>query len=469
MSLINGTSELTKPRPAADTTTRPPVNANTSTPKVDRSAADDARRKAAEQAKFVASLLEENDARAFQLSLLDETERRQLVMKAMRDAELGAAAVGLELTQTQRDTIEEGVTRLYDEGKAREAIKIIDQARLDLATAKGEIEARDAFIQRKLAADLLGATEDQKAAYAQILGQQYDMEASKRRQKELEEGVTALEQQRAELQRQILFAQETGDAGGAALLQEQLTAVNTALVAAYDNSIKFWEGIGGTKADAAILKYQGLRKQVAEAGLAAIVTGKQINDAFAGTATSALDQFAQNLAETGNLFGSLRDAFLQFAADFLRQIANMIMQQIILNMVGGGSAGGGQGGIGGFIAGLVSAPTKHTGGPVNSGGGLRTVGPWDFVGAMRYHAGGIAGLAPDEVPAILLRNEEVLTEDDPRHRANGGLGGGGGSVKVTNVFDPGDMLDKALSTEAGERTFLNFVGRNSGAFKAAIG
>ncbi|WP_436357921.1 phage tail length tape measure family protein [Brevundimonas sp. CEF1] len=469
MSLINGTSELTRPRTAADTTTRPPANANTSSPKADRSGADDTRRKADEQAKFVASLLEENDARAFQISLMDETERRQLVMKAMRDAELGAAAVGLELTQAQRDTIEEGVTRLYDEGKAREAIKIIDQARLDLATAKGEIETRDAFIQRKLTEDLAGATEDQRATYAQILGQNYDLEASKRRQKELEEGVTALEQQRAELQRQILFAQETGDTAGAASLQIQLEGVNTALLTAIQRMREFWIATGGPEAQAALLALDGVERRIKGTGGTAIVTGKQINDAFAGTATSALDQFAQNLVDTGNLFGSLRDAFLQFAADFLRQIANMIMQQVILNMVGGGSAGGGQGGLGGFIAGLVSAPTKHTGGPVNSGGGLRTVGPWDFVGAMRYHAGGIAGLAPDEVPAILLRNEEVLTEDDPRHRANGGLGGGGGSVKVTNVFDPGDMLDKALSTEAGERTFLNFVGRNSGAFKAAIG
>lgn len=470
MSLINGTSELTRRGPSAsDTTTRPPANANTSTPKADNSAAD-ARRKAAEQAKFVASLLEENDARAFQISLMDETERRQLVMKAMRDAELGAAAVGLELTQAQRDTIEEGVTRLYDEGKAREAIKIIDQARLDLATAKGEIETRDAFIQRKLAADLLGATEAQKAAYTTMLGQQYDMEASKRRQKELEEGVSDLEQQRAELQRQILFAQETGDAGGMARLQEQLVAVNAALTDAYNKSILFWEGIGGSKADAAILKLNGAKAQVADTGQRAVVTGKQINEAFASTATSAIDSFAQQLAETGDVFGSLRDAFLQFAADFLRQIANMIIQQLILNAIGGGGggSGGGQGGLGGFIAGLF-APKKHTGGPVNSGGGRTLVSPAVFAGAQRYHGGGIAGLAPDEVPAILLRNEEVLTEDDPRHRANGGLGGGGGSVKVTNVFDPGDMLAKGLATESGEREFWNFVSRNSRAFKAAIG
>jgi len=41
-----------------------------------------------------------------------------------------------------------------------------------------------------------------------------------------------------------------------------------------------------------------------------------------------------------------------------------------------------------------------------------------FTHAARLHAGGIAGLAPDEVPAILQRGEEVITRRDPRHRRN---------------------------------------------------
>lgn len=469
--LWEGKSSITQGPVAADTTIDPPANANTSTPKADNSAADAARRKAEEQAKFLASLLEENDARAFQISLLDETERRQLVLKALREAEQGAAAVGLELTQAQRDTIEEGVTRLYDEGKAREAIKIIDQARLELAQQRGEVETRDAFVQRKLAADMAGANEAQRATYAALLGQQYDLEASKRRQADLQKTISDQERIRAELQQQILYAQETGDTAGAAALQLQLEGVNTTLLTAIQRMREFWLATGGPEAQAALLALDGVERRLKGTGGTAVVTGKQVNEAFASTATSAIDSFAQQLAETGDVFGSLRDSFLQFAADFLRQIAQMIIQQLILNAIGGGSGGsaGGNGGLGGFIAGLFKAPTKHTGGPVNSGGGLRTVGPWDFVGATRYHGGGIVGQAPDEVPAILLRNEEVLTEDDPRHRANGGLGGGGGSVKVTNVFDPGDMLAKGLATESGEREFLNFVGRNSAAFKAAIG
>ena len=93
---------------------------------------------------------------------------------------------------------------------------------------------------------------------------------------------------------------------------------------------------------------------------------------------------------------------------------------------------------------------------------------------MRYHTGGIAGLKPNEVPAILERGEEVLTADDPRHINNGGAApgapsqGGVSSVTVVNTFDPADVLEKALSTSVGEKVFLNYVQQNSGAFRAAI-
>lgn len=464
MSLINGTSELTKPRPAADTTTRPPPAANTSTPKRDRSADEEARRVKAQQ-EFVASLLAENDARAFQVSLLDETERQQLVLTALREAELNAAKVGLQLTADQRKMIADGVTRLYDEQKAREAIKTIDQARLELAKARGEVETRDAYVQRQLATQMVGATEEQRRVYGEILGQMYDIEDSKRRQQALETAMSALEAQRAELQRQILFAQETGDTAGAALLQEQLTAINAQLTTAIDNMLKFWAATGGPEADAAILKLNGLKGQVADTGQRALITGRQVNDAFANTAASAIDRFSQNLAETGDLFGSLKDAFLQFAADFLRQIAMMIIQQIIFNAISGGTGGtGGGGGAGGMISKLFGS--KHTGGLVGHGGGFRAVNPAVFADAQRYHSGGLVG---NEVPIIAKRNEEVLTEDDPRHRFNGGGAGGSMTAKIVNYLDSADVMEAGLGSERGEKVFMNFMTRNAGAIKAIIG
>jgi len=72
------------------------------------------------------------------------------------------------------------------------------------------------------------------------------------------------------------------------------------------------------------------------------------------------------------------------------------------------------------------------------------------------------------VPIIAKRNEEVLTEDDPRHRFNGGMGGGNVTLKNVNVLDPGDVMAAGLETEAGERSFFNFVTRNAAAIRGAI-
>ena len=76
----------------------------------------------------------------------------------------------------------------------------------------------------------------------------------------------------------------------------------------------------------------------------------------------------------------------------------------------------------------TTAPTNHNGGIVGQSGSSMQVNPAVFNGAPRYHSGGIAGLKPNEVPSILLRNEEVLTTDDPRHSFN--MRGGGGTVRV---------------------------------------
>ncbi|WP_372808293.1 phage tail tape measure C-terminal domain-containing protein [Pontiella sp.] len=51
-------------------------------------------------------------------------------------------------------------------------------------------------------------------------------------------------------------------------------------------------------------------------------------------------------------------------------------------------------------------------------GGLSSLFGGGGGGIPTYHDGGIAGLQPDEIPAILQRGEEVITSGDPRHRNN---------------------------------------------------
>lgn len=96
-----------------------------------------------------------------------------------------------------------------------------------------------------------------------------------------------------------------------------------------------------------------------------------------------------------------------------------------------------------------------------------------FAGAMRYHSGGLAGLRPNEVPAILERNEEVLTTSDPGHRFNSGKGDAAPappqSIKIVNTLDAGDFMSKGAAMTVGERAILNVLRANANFVKAIVG
>ena len=70
----------------------------------------------------------------------------------------------------------------------------------------------------------------------------------------------------------------------------------------------------------------------------------------------------------------------------------------------------------------------HAGGIVGSTGPGRMVPALAFAGAPRMHAGGWAGIKPDEVPAILQRGERVLSR-----REAAGYGQGQSSTPAINV------------------------------------
>ncbi|NEJ83178.1 hypothetical protein GR268_42630, partial [Rhizobium leguminosarum] len=92
---------------------------------------------------------------------------------------------------------------------------------------------------------------------------------------------------------------------------------------------------------------------------------------------------------------------------------------------------------------------------------------------MRYHTGGIAGLRPDEVPAVLKKNEEVLTEQDPRHRFNAGgekegASGGGQPIKQVLVLDQRD-LSNAVASSHGEKVVITHIKNNAPTIRKMLG
>ena len=105
------------------------------------------------------------------------------------------------------------------------------------------------------------------------------------------------------------------------------------------------------------------------------------------------------------------------------------------------------------ITSLFTTGLFHQGGVVGAGGSTRMASPFAFAGAPRYHGGGIAGLAADEMPAILRRGEEVLTAGDPRHRSNGGLASGATVVQnIVYQIPPGQSpAAYAAALEANNR------------------
>ena len=304
----------------------------------------------------------------------------------------------------------------------------------------------------------------------------------------IDKPVSELSALRDSLRGQIDSLRTNGLSAEADALLPKLSAVNGQLREMIDNAIAAYQAMTpGTEAfpgtreelDAIISKFETLKLGTTEWVTIMGIGGQQIAQLFASTATNALDKFAQAVANGENVFGSLLDAFRQFAAEFLRQIAQMIIQQIIFNLVsgilksvaGGAVPGGGApfGDGSNLTGGIIRIPGLHTGGIAGRDATFtRGISPAWFTNAAHYHTGGIAGLKPDEVPAILRRGEEVLTEADPRHRANGGGGGGAPNIKIVNAIDAGDFVSKGLSTRTGEQALLNFIRANAGAVSSAM-
>jgi len=289
---------------------------------------------------------------------------------------------------------------------------------------------------------------------------------------DVDKPVADLTAQRDAMRDQISFLRNSGLNAEADKLMPLLGQVNGQLQGAIDKAIAFYAALSpinnplaltAAQLDAIILKL-GLAKQTAqEWGTVLNISAEQIANAFANALTSSIDGFVQALVDGQNAFSALKNAFLDFAANFLRLIAQMILQQIALNIAKG---------ILTAVGVAMPVPTNHNGGIAGTNrSSTRMVDPGMFAAAARFHTGGIAGLRADEVPIIAQKGEEILTRGDPRHRANGGLGGGGGGspITVVNAIDAGDFVSKGLDSGVGGKALMNYIRANSGAIKQVIG
>jgi hypothetical protein len=162
----------------------------------------------------------------------------------------------------------------------------------------------------------------------------------------------------------------------------------------------------------------------------------------AGLQVETLGQIADQVGQTvaSSLSSGLADAFVsvidgteraaaafrRFAADFLRQIGQMILQALLLRAISGG--------LGGLGGGSVAGAVANTGGVISSSGRV-----------LKYNAG--TGIVPgpnvnrDLIPALLTPGEGVVNRQGVRAnpgaiaRMNRGESVAGGSVTINQTIN----------------------------------
>ena len=222
-------------------------------------------------------------------------------------------------------------------------------------------------------------------------------------------------------------------AGAGSDAEAALGAAGTAadgLGAELDDTADAARGAGGAAREAGAAATEGATQaltgwRAATAALAdyaarARDVGADVGQALVGAFTSAEDAVA-NFVKTGKF--DFRDLVTSMIADLARLAARQFILGPLAGMLAGAMSN----------MGTLFAPVLHAGGLVGSAGPMRAVPALAFAGAPRMHAGGWAGIAPDEVPAILQRGERVLSR-----REAAGSGGAPGSPTVNVTINARD-------------------------------
>lgn len=226
---------------------------------------------------------------------------------------------------------------------------------------------------------------------------------------------------------------------------------------------------------------QQIQAEAAKANSIVKQVGLSMANDLAGGAADALVTLGQGLAgaveganSMSDAFKGAMDAFRNFAADFLQRIAQMIIQALILQAIQN-AINGSSGGYGQAIGAAFGAASRHQGGIAGGPNGsnpVRRISPQQFASsyAGKFHGGGLPGLKPNEVTAVLEKGEEVVTEDNPRHIANyQGQQPVASPIQNNIMFDTVEVVQNALARPAGQKALMTFIKANKSGVKAILG
>ncbi|AAQ63348.1 tail length tape measure protein [Burkholderia phage BcepNazgul] len=205
--------------------------------------------------------------------------------------------------------------------------------------------------------------------------------------------------------------------------------------------------------------------------------------------TNVVDQLlaaADGTQKWSDAFKNVGQSVAQFAAQFLRQMASVIMQimatraaMALLGLFGGAASaapaavGTGLGTWG--LGASVPAAIAHSGAVVGQPGGMsRSASASWFANAPRYHSGTVVGLKADEQAAILQKGEEVLAKDNPRNILNQTAKNAAQAAKqpmtIRNMLisDPNFVPD-AMASAAGDTVITTYLRQNAVTARQALG
>ena len=193
----------------------------------------------------------------------------------------------------------------------------------------------------------------------------------------------------------------------------------------------------------AVTEYERAQKEAEDAQRDLQDTTREVGMTFTSAFEDAIIQ-GRNLSEV--IQGLVQDlARLAMRKAILEPLFNMASTAIGGIMSGAGGAAAGATSTGPGLGGIY-----HTGGIVGASAvPSRTLPAATWNGAPKYHTGGVAGLAPGEVPAILKRGEGIFTRE--QMAALGGTGGGTINQSVTVNVEGGSKGDDAADAEFAER------------------
>lgn len=345
---------------------------------------------------------QEISARQKALSVAGAADRIRLngEIEALRIQRETAAQQSAQAAETARKQLENEVEGLHQ--------------RLLSATGRSA-EAQRLALEREFGELIKRLESSGDAAGLQIARQLFDVEVARTElekvQREYERHLAAMGRAEQSLQLQIESGLITERQG-----RRQIVDLHQATAAEIEKLIPKMRELAAATADPdAIARVKDLE---IELGRLKIVTD-DIKRAIASAFTDGLSAGIEGLLNgEQTLKGALSSLFDNVLRSINKQVADDITDMITSALKGlGSSSGGNSDGFAGAMSWLASL--FHQGGIAGGSAPRTRVPAIAFAGAPRYHSGGIAGLKPDEVPAVLRLGEEVLTRDDPRHRANG--------------------------------------------------